>query len=116
MKNIKIGSFSYNWKVNEFISKNNLGYNIVTPIFQTTSTESKIYKYFKNKYNSNPNFDIMFAFDNIMIMGMLIKDSNSDKGVFNKLFNSLGKYQGASGDIVFIGNNDTDVSATIKEY
>ncbi len=107
-----IGSFSYNWKPINYINSLEK-YYLVTPNFQLSDSLNIYKKAFVKKFNSTPNFDMMYSYDIMNIIGYLV---NKDGIVYEKMainFDEIGLYNGASGQIEFVGNRDTKVGAKI---
>lgn len=111
---IMMGSFTFNWKPKSFISSLE-GYLILSPVFQTANSNNAFSKRFLKKFNSEPSFDIAYAYDNLTIMTDLLMNKTSEFEKFSKGFNSLGNYSGVSGIINFIGNNETNAEIIISE-
>jgi len=107
-------SFTFNWRSVEFINSLE-GFYIISPLFQIVEPSNPYFKNFKNKFNIIPNFDMMFAYDNLMILGNILSNSTTKYDIFKKSFNDLGEYYGASGKINFVGNNDTDVEIILTK-
>ena len=109
-----IGSFTFNWKPKDFINTLE-GYYIATPAFQIKDGNNWFTELYKKKYNSNPSFDIAYAYDNVLILSDLLFKSKGDAKTFKDEFNSLGEFNGASGKIKFIGNNETDAEIVMTQ-
>ncbi len=113
-KRIMMGSFTFNWKPKIFISSLE-GYLILSPVFQTTNSNNAFTERFMKEYNTQPSFDIAYAYDNLTIMTDLLISKTSDFENFSNGFNSLGSYKGVSGTINFIGHNETNAEIIISE-
>jgi branched-chain amino acid transport system substrate-binding protein len=111
---ILIGSFTFNWKPADFISTLE-GYYIVTPVFQTYENGNLFVKEFYEKYKAKPSFDIAYAYDNTLILTELLISSKKDFNNFKESFNNLGTRQGASGNINFVGNNETNAEIIVTK-
>ncbi len=109
-----VGSFTYIWKPLDNLSGLD-GFIVATPKFQLSNEESPYAKYFYKKFNFFPNFDMMFAYDNMMIISDLLISSDKKFDKFEELFNNLKAKNCASGKINFIGNRDTDVEIVLSE-
>jgi len=112
-KRILICSFTYNWVDSSYLNSLD-NYYVVSPEFQIAGTKSPVYDDFKSQFNTKPTFDVMFAYDNLHILAKLLMASRSTEE-FSTLFNSQGKYEGASGPITFPGHNDSDVSIVMTK-
>lgn len=104
------GSFTFNWKPKTYISTLE-GYKIIGSAY--SSKDNQFYRAFTNKYKTSPNFDCAYAFDNIMILYDILKETKTSNKNFKEIFNSKNPYKGASGEIIFKGGNDTDPKTRI---
>lgn len=109
-----IASFTYVWRPRTYIETLNDFY-ILSPKFQVSDSANVYSDAFYKRYNEIPNFDMMYAYDNLNILVELLIQTNEDIGKFEKAFNSFGEYVGASGRIKFVGNNDTDVEVVLTQ-
>lgn len=91
------------------------GYYIVTPVFQTFDNNNAFVKAFNDRYNTNPSFDIAYAYDNTLILSELLISSKKEFKNFKEAFNKLGTRQGASGKINFVGNNETNAEIIVTK-
>ncbi len=107
-------SFTFNWRSNEFINSLE-GFYIISPLFQIIDPNNLYYKNFKERFNIVPNFDMMFAYDNLYILGKLLISSGKSFEDFKDNYNSISEYNGASGKIDFPGKNDTDVEIVLTK-
>lgn len=111
---ILMGSFTFNWKPKDFISSLE-NYYIATPAYEVSEKKNNFSILFQERYNISPSFDMAYAYDNVSILTkLLIEQNKSLEGVKNG-FNSIGTYNGASGIINFIGNNETDAEIIISQ-
>jgi len=110
-----LGSFTFNWAPKEYLQTLE-GYYIVSPRFQIESaSSSEVAGSYAEKYGSEPSFDTMYAYDNLMVLTELLVQTNGNDKPFEKAFNNYGTYEGASGKITFTGERDTDVEIVLTE-
>lgn len=109
-----IYSYTFNWNTNLDLSQCENFY-VCTPIFQISGTDHNGLQKNLEEKNVKANFDMMYAFDNLTILVDLLIKSEGAYNSFVYEFNSLGDYKGASGNIKFIGDRDTDVIIVITQ-
>ncbi len=109
-----ICSFTYNWRPSKYIRTLN-GYYIASPRYLIEDIKQNKYSIaFYNKFQTIPTFDMLYAYDNLMILAKTLITSKSVEDFVNN-FNNNKTYYGASGKIKFIGNNDTDVEIVLTK-
>jgi len=109
-----VGSFTFNWRSKRYI-KTLEDFYIASPKFQVTDTSNVYVRKFQKRFESNPNFDTMYAYDNMIILSDLLMKSEGDLSKFKRLFNNHDEYVGASGKIRFVGNRDTNAEIVLTQ-
>jgi branched-chain amino acid transport system substrate-binding protein len=109
-----ICSFTFNWRPYSYIQTLE-GFYILSPKFQVDGNKNIYAQKFSEKYNQEPSFDMMYAFDNIIILANILKKQPKDLTEFKNYFDSYGDYTGASGKINFVGNRDTAVEIVLTK-
>lgn len=112
--NTLVGSFTFNWKPLSIIGTIE-GLYILSPKVQIDDLNSPYRLAFSKKLKGNVNFDVMYAYDNLMILTEILVSSNNDKSKFESLFNNHAPYTGASGKVIFKGGRDTDVEIVMTQ-
>jgi len=109
-----ICSFTFNWRPQKFL-KTLDNYYIASPKFIiANNNNNRYYLNYSRAYGTPPSFDTMYAYDNLIILTeLLIISKNNNE--FSKNFNSKKVYYGASGEIIFKGNNDTDTEIILTK-
>lgn len=105
-----IGSFSFNWAPLDYL-KTLDGYYLLMPGSAMLSNRD-IDDLYYDRYNKMPMFDVYYAFDNMMILTKLLVN-NIDN--FSEGFNKIGNYSGVSGEIRFVGSNETDLDMKVMK-
>jgi len=112
--NTMVGSFTFNWKPLSIIGKIE-GLYLLSPKVQVEEENSSYQLAFSRKLKRNVNFDVMYAYDNLMILSEILVSSNNNKSKFESLFNNHLPYVGASGKVIFKGGRDTDVDIVMTQ-
>ena len=103
-----VASFTFNWRPRSYL-KTLEDFYIASPRYQVMDTTNAYAKNFSQRFDGGPNFDTMYAYDNLIILSNLLVESVGSMDKFKKLFNNNDDYVGASGKIEFVGNRDTNV-------
>ena len=112
--NAMVGSFTFNWKPLSIIGIIE-GLYVLSPKVQIDDANSHYQLAFSKKLKRNVNFDVMYAYDNLMILSEILVTSKNDKSKFESLFNNHLPYTGASGKVIFKGGRDTDVEIVMTQ-
>ncbi len=109
-----LGFYTYNWEKKDYINSLE-DFFILAPKFQLQNARANsVAQKLIQRYNTEPTFDIMYAYDNLFVLVDLLVKSKGDMDSFTELFNSNSEYNGASGVINFVGERDTDVEIIIS--
>jgi len=103
-----VASFTFNWRPRSYLTTLEDFY-ISSPRYQVMDTTNTYAENFSQRFEGDPNFDTMYAYDNLIILSNLMVDSGGEMDNFDKLFNNNDDYVGASGRIKFVGGRDTNV-------
>lgn len=103
-----VASFTFNWRPRSYLTTLEDFY-IASPRYQVMDTTNTYAENFSQRFEGDPNFDTMYAYDNLIVISNLMVESGGEIDKFDELFNNNDDYVGASGRIKFVGGRDTNV-------